>query len=1274
MHISMKVSLLFFLLVFPILVLGQQSRFSSYTIKDGLSNNYVNHIVQDKTGYLWIATRMGLSRYNGKEFKNYFHDPTDSTSLPFNSILCLFVADDNTLWIGTYGSKIASFDRDKETFATYSFEENATSKDLDILDIYTNVKGNISLITGFGIYELQDGIFRYEGTDTQHTPAKQDSIRIDNESWMATNKGVKRVSAKDEVTFFNTENTPELQTNSFQSICRDRDGNLWFATHGGGIVKLSLLQEQLQYFSSKNLALKNNIISSFYKDRNGKLWVATDGGGISVYDSNMKFAKHIDAPGAPESNSVLDFAPDSQGWLWVAGWETGLFAVNMDSFEMKSFRASFSKQGITNHIKAVAVQGDTVLCGTYSDGIVLVNKLTDEIFSFKNNPNYNSLGTQLYINDILIDTDNETWVATTRGLYRYKQGEMQYFPTDKADPNNTDKKMIWCVREGAKNEILLSTASGAYVLNKQDGKIEALNFGMQASQEVKFMFKSRAGNYWIGSTDNLYIAEKDKTFASIKLSQTEYPTNILNPGAIYQDANSQMYIGTQDGFYSFHPDSLNVQIESPDIIFETLLVKNIKIVPGRTSILKQHINKSSEIALGYDDFPITVSFASIDFNAQTNIKFAYRFVGDDSTWTTVKGDNAFTFHNLAPGNYTVQLRNTNKYGKWSNSMRELNIQVAPPFWKRWWFRTLVVLLILTTIVMIFSLRVKRLRIQKIILQREVEKQTFVLTDQKKKLEEQADALQGKLLELHDQQEDLSALNTELSEQSAELHATNKQLIEVNNTKSKLLSIIAHDVKNPFNVILIAAKQLVQSNESEKNKDRREASELIYSASKNVYSILSNLLDWAMSQSGLLSNSPVNINIRKFLLSIENYNKALSDQKNIRISVSCREDLWCFADEQMIRIAIRNIFQNSVKFTPEGGMITMHCTEEESMVRIEIIDTGVGMDAATIERLFEVESVISEKGTGDEEGRGLGLLVVSEFITRNKGSIEVKSKKNNGSNFIVRLPKGQMDSGKVTETLKVPDPATTIERTKKSNINILLIDDNDKLREQLAKNLEDFYTTVSCANANEALEIIKTTKFHLIISDIMMGDIDGITLCNSIKNELKLNIPIILITGIDSTDMQVKAYNSGAEGFIKKPFELDVLLARIDNLLATQTNIRVKGFDMGAKKLKPQEDIFVEKFKDEVGKGISDPNFSVEILAQNLGTSRANLFKKTKSIIGISPSDYIQHARLEVASMLLKDKKYRISEVAYMVGFSDPHYFSNCFSKHYGISPTEYKAK
>jgi len=261
------------------------------------------------------------------------------------------------------------------------------------------------------------------------------------------------------------------------------------------------------------------------------------------------------------------------------------------------------------------------------------------------------------------------------------------------------------------------------------------------------------------------------------------------------------------------------------------------------------------------------------------------------------------------------------------------------------------------------------------------------------------------------------------------------------------------------------------------------------------------------------------------------------------------------------------------------------------------------------------------------------------------------------------------------TIELPQYVTTIDEVEKqTGITLLVVEDNDKLRLNMCESLEDYYHVIACNNASKAIEVCKTTRVDLILSDIVMNLVDGISFCETVKQELKLNIPIILITGLDSSDIEIKSYNSGADAFIRKPFEFDILLARIQNLLKTKGNASPQVFKHTGEKIQPQDEAFASKLKAEIEKGIPNPDFSVEGLAKIMGSSRANLFRKSKKILGVSPSEYIQHARMQVAATILKEKKHRISEVAYMVGFTEPRYFSNCFSKHFGMSPSDYQTK
>lgn len=1268
--------ILLFSILAPLLFIGQQINFQSYTLENGLTDNYIESIAQDKKGYLWFASRNGLNRFNGTEFRNFLSDVNDPCSLPFNYIVKIFVDDNNILWLSSYGSNIASYNPETECFKLYSFEEKANSTDLPIIDIFYNQKHQISLFTGSEIYILQDTLFRLSPNAVYEKKQSSDSLKIGNIQWEISSRGIER--EKDGKTdIYHSGNTAEITSNAFSVLFKDREDNLWFGSHGGGIIKVDAQTDHLRYFSKKKLQIENNIITDFFIDSDRKLWVATDGGGISVFDENFKHIQQINVPDYKINNSVLDICTDSDGTIWAAGWNSGLFKINSQTYEIVSYKSIFEKKGLTNNLKSVATKGDTVFCGSYGSGLILFNKRNKELISF-NMPGKGFLLSQPYINTVICDSSQNIWVGTNRGLYQYSQNKMRLFPIDTLDSLNNDKKVIMHISESRQNSLYLSTPHQLYIFDKANTKISKYKSNIAEPYSVKFAMQDEHKNLWMGSYDKLYRIDSAGNQSSIKLTKSAFTVDIFNKGAIYESRGA-MYIGTQKGFYVLQKDSLNIRCQAPPIHFESISIKNKTLLPRTSQKLSRHIDQLQELELLYNDFPLSLDFASVYFNEPEAIQYSYRFQHEETSWTAVKG-NSILFNNIAPGTYMLELRNTNKYGIWSNDARKLKIIIAPPFWQEWWFRSSALTLIAILLYLLYRLRVRQLNEQKIKLQHEVEKQTSQLRsknkaieEQKQQIEDQADNLQEKLLVLHDQKEDLVALNTELSEQSKNLIETNSQLNSAVKTKNKLLSIIGHDIKNPFSVILMTAKHLVQYKTD--NAELNAQHKVVYRASKNVYSILTNLLDWSLTQSGLISYNPSNINCKRFMLEVIENNKEYSDQKDITISLSCEENICCYADKQMIGIAIRNLLQNSVKFTPEGGRISILCSrKDDSMLTIEIIDTGIGMDSKLANSLFELNTVISEKGTHGEEGRGLGLLVVNEFVGLNKGSIDVTSTKNKGTKFTISLPLGEEENSH-QPIKKITQKNALAEHSIPNNeIQILLVEDNKSLREQLSKNISEHYIVTECDNAFDAIEKCKTTKVDLIVSDIIMENMDGISLCRTVKTKLQLNIPVILITGADDSQIQVDAYKTGADAFIKKPFEFDVLLARMQNLIQNIEKSSAVNFNLSNINLKQQDEQFFERLKHEVELGIPDPSFSVEMLAEKLLTSRASLFRKTKKILGISPSEYIQLARLQIASKMLKTEDIRISEIAYMIGFSDPQYFSNCFSKHFGTTPTNYRSK
>ncbi|MBK8806032.1 MAG: hypothetical protein IPO21_05025 [Bacteroidales bacterium] len=642
-------------LLISIQVAAQSFKFVSYTTKDGLSNNYVENVVQDKTGYLWVATRVGLNRFNGTEFKQYFTYPNDSTSLPFNNVLSLFVDNDNILWLGGYGSMIASFDNTTQIFTLHPIENTPNSHDLDISAIFSNNKNEICISTGNGVFVLRQGIFVHDSTQIPQSNVQTKIIAANGTQWLASQKGIIFIKQSGESVLFNTDNTPEIKSNSIKLIFKDRDNNVWFGTHSGGLIKHSLTAENLQFYSSQNIQIKNNISTGFCADLNNKLFIASDGGGVSVIENN-KVVKHIDISSPNSTNSVLDILIDEKNTLWMASWNTGVFSMNDKTQKLQSYSNNFLDNGIANNVKTIATLGDTLFCGTYSDGLVLLNKNNGSIRAYNSSPHSAFLKTPAYINDILAASDETIWVASTRGLFRYKDGVLSQYLLDTSASYKSEKLMVWALNEGSNGTVYAATAYKAYAINKQTDRATELELGITPPYDVKMILEDSKKRIWLGVHDNLFVCKPDGSVSSMKLTQSDFPIDIFNADAIYQAPDEYMYIGTQEGYYSFIPDSLNFNQKAPEIILETFKLKSIAQIPGKSSIIKKHINQVETIVLNHNDFPISFTFSAINFNHQTAIKYAYMLEGIDSKWTTLNGKNELTFHSLQPGTYRLKLK------------------------------------------------------------------------------------------------------------------------------------------------------------------------------------------------------------------------------------------------------------------------------------------------------------------------------------------------------------------------------------------------------------------------------------------------------------------------------------------------------------------------------------------------------------------------------------------------------------------------------------------
>lgn len=1249
----MKSILLAILCLTAFQVLGGPLSIRTYTTADGLSDNYINAIDQDKAGNLWIATYMGLNRFDGLEFKSYFHNKDIPGGLPFNVISCMKIDKNGLIYLGSFYGQASCFNPTEEEFKTLHIDFKDTARYTDFRQIDISEDGTVFYKATDGIYYLKDSmIVLFEGTLPADLFKPQNVAATRHCTWTAKGYCIEQETHNGELNTFTTNNNKALISDIILISYVDNHENIWFGGYGCGLIQVQEPIGEIKHISNRNIPTIGNDVIKIFKDYKSRLWVATNSKGLSLLDSTYRTL-------AQYSNNLLGYKQDGQ-ILWCVGWANAVYSFNLETLQYNSYKPLFEKEGLCTNIYSIEIKGDTIFCGTFGDGLILLNKRTNEIISHKTTAIPNNLDCQHFIYSLLLDSCNNLWVGSGKGLYTYHNFQLSLVSEPNKKAQEAGDFTYNSIAQGRNGLILITTLNRALLLNTETMEIEDVLHKFPNEHIIpRQFFQDNTGHYWIASFNNLYRISNDlNSLEKMKLTNGNTPTDYFFQNSSYIDSN-HIYLGSKGGVHVLPISGDFFRVAPPNMHVE--VAKNYK---------GEHVQQLNNVwQVNYNDFPLNISFSSIMFNSDRTVEYEYKIEGITNGWLPLN-KNKLTLHKIQSGKYTLLIKNTNQYGVFSGEPTAVAITVHPPFWQTLWFKVSIVILAVGFIVIAFLRRIRREKKQKQLLQMQVNEKTAELRNtnlailaQKKQLEDQSEELQVSILNLNAQKNELEILNDELKEQSGMLTETNQRLTEANEAKNKLFSIIAHDIKNPFTVILNASKDLVDNGSTASAKRLAKTYRQLHDTSESVFGILQNLLNWSRTQSNNISYSPSEIEAESILEDAKNEILFSARDKSINIHTHIDEGCICFADEQMLRIVFRNILHNAVKFTPENGNISVVCKPEADFISISINDTGIGMEPETLQTLFSLKKT-GELKKGNSEGTGFGLLIVKDFLKINNGDISVVSKKGAGSKFIIKLPRAKQDNNNLRKREK------TVITTQNELQTLVLVEDNENLREQLKDNLSDMFNVQDFPQAQEALQYVQMNRTGIVLTDIMLGGLDGLMLCKSIKEFSKNSIPVVIMTGVDNTQKQSESYHAGADAFLQKPFTFEVLHACLLNQLSKyEIEKPVANKEIA---LNPYgEDAFISKFKQEIQKELDNPDFSIEELSNTLGLSRVNLYRKTKKSLGISPSEYMNLTRLQTAAEILKTQQYRVSEVAYMVGFSDPYYFSKSFSKHFGVSPSEY---
>ncbi|MEO6287055.1 MAG: two-component regulator propeller domain-containing protein [Dyadobacter sp.] len=1337
-RVSRTWGIIFFLLLAGLCSHGQEKFFNTLSVREGLPTNLINAVAQDHNHFIWIATGDGLARYDGYHFRVFKKDGTPN-SIPSNGVQTVY-ADGDDLWIGTVNglSKINTI-----TFAITRIP-TGTHTNIRCFSKDSNGNLWIGTMTGLIKYNQQNGTFTTLTTQNSrlsHNTVRtifQDKRGI---LWIGTYDQLNKLDPKTNVfQAFNLKRNgaPAVQNNLICDIkpVAGNDSLLWVGTETG-LCRFNTVtgaHVKLNYRTK----LSNEVVKAIYTDKDNNVWLGTDFG-LNIYNpisnATERYFHNPQSPYSIANNVIWQIFEDQAGVLWFVT-SNGISKVNqMDNlYQYHHVIQQVGGQTIGNQVKSLLVSKKGIYWIGTLHGVIRLDPKTGQSRKFSIE---SPVPSRLLINNVTVlheDRDERIWIGTVAGINVWDDAQQTMETVTAGQSNGLASNYINNFVETPDGSLLVGTWEGGIFKSTTSLKvIKDLHFELVSKAEtdqflsdkeslwliefdelfrldlktgvkkkivpfarvadrktVSSFFQAQNGSIWAATENGLveYVPSTNRaSFHAIPnhnmaratitedeqgsiwvatntalekfspaTSQVEfYPLNKNLPiksfyaGCVARSASGELFFGGDNGYISFSPDKAIPNGYQPRVVLTDLLLNNKEVEIGEKIdervILDRDISYMPKIELDYGQRSLELQFAALHFWQPEMNTYSYKLEGADKNWTTTSGNKNFAvYSNLSPGTYTFKVRGTNNNGIWSNETSTTQITINPPLFLSKGFLAMYLLLIAAGVY--FALKIYSGRIK---------------------------------------------LENELKISKLEIaHAE-----EIEQTKEQFFTNISHELRTPISLILPPIHQIMRT-----GKLDAENFKLISLAEKNSHRLLrvvNQVLDFKKMQDDKLHLNRSRVEIIGFLRELYSHFGDKAARHDVDYAFTCNTpEFEIFADAEKIETIVLNLLSNAFKFTPKGGCIVFDVQIENDgnpdgfAMQIGISDTGSGISAEDQKRIFErfYQTAESRKR---EMGSGIGLALTLEYVKMHNGEIKLESEPGKGSVFTILLPKGNAEQLAVERVMPDTYPMFNEKYTKSELYEtvhsgaekplLMIVEDNPDMVDFIRLTLHDKYRFVIAGDGEEGLRKAGQFLPDVIISDVMMPIMDGLTFCKMLKGNPKTSrIAVILLTARSLTSQKIEGIRVGADAYITKPFDIELLHAQIGNLLQrkeemtayVRQNLIVTPSLEGGKENVDEK--FVKKVMSIVEVHISDPEFNVELLASEMGMSSAHLSRKLKTLTQFSANEIIKKYRIKKASLLLENNEGNVSEVMYDVGFSNLSYFSKCFREEFGVSPKEYVKK
>ena len=1313
---ALKSFILFCLVFVSALLKAANADYANYYFikingENGLSQTNVKAIIQDSYGFMWFGTRNRLNRYDGTTMKVFdCYDP--DLQRGNNNISSLFEDQDKKLWVGT-DKGIFIFD---PVFQKFHFFNESTAENIQIIDWVEDIRQDSD--NNIWIVIPNQGLFRYHLPDKRLIHYSIGNSQIPNQGnpqciciesngmiWVGTNGGGVYLynKASDSFTqYLGDSGGDSLKGENIYTICdygeslivgihegRLRklhkrrntlsdvnapdvhykiirhvshfNNELWVGTQSGLFI-INELESKVVHIQEDRLnpyALSNNVVEKIYRDRENGIWLGTQLGGLSYLPNrgfDFEYYVPLSTGNSIGGRRIRELKEDKQGNIWIASEDAGLSIFDP---KKKEFRNIGKKEGLSfntnNVVLGMLLQNDRAWIGLFKNGLDVIqlpqfgirhysgkdlNMNEPSVFAicedrygqiwigngwnvYKSNRNQMNFKRMdvfglNYIYDILEDSNGFIWVATLgNGVFKYNplNDSIRHYTHTITDKNSLSSNSVSNITETTLGDLWFATDRGGIChYNPNTDNFTSFSIPDGLPDDVAYkIIEDKNHLLWFGTNNGLVRFNPTNKEVKIFSHNNGLPFKEFNYKSALVTTNGMFYFGGLEGLIAFDPYSFRENRFIPPVYITQINVAHIPLDPS--------VTRSQKIKLKHNQSNIGFEFVALSYTAPQANQYAYKMEGIDEDWIYTNNLHSVSYANLPPGKYIFRVKGSNNDHLWNEEGTFVKIEVLPP----WWQTKIAIVVYLVLLILL----------------------TYYLLKFYKRKTEEKHIEKQKLFEV---------------EKEKELY----------NSKVEFFTNIAHEIRTPIALINgpleVMQDMNIQDSEIIKNLYimRRNTSELL--------DLVNKLLDFRKVDS---NKFPVNIslhNLSEILRIIyERFEPAIAHSNKSITLLLPAEDIFVPVDKEAVIKIINNLLSNALRYSEH--VINVYFTKEGEAVFIRVRNDGNLIPEEEREKIFNPFYQVN-KHHNSAAGSGIGLSLAHSLTEMLNGNLSY-TVQDNMNEFILQLPLKQ----EKTEKEEAPESDYILmEEGEQENPNaeiILIVEDNEEMLSFLANQLRKKFTVEKALNGIEALKILEEKTVDLILSDIMMSEMDGFELCKSIKNNLEhSHVPVVLLTAKNDLNSKIQGLEMGADAYVEKPFSINHLITQLTTLLNNRRRekeafLRKPFLSIQQIGMNKSDEQFIQKVIDIIQENITDSDFNVERLSESVFMSRSNLHRKIKALTELSPTDFIRLIRLRKAAELIQSGKYRIGEVCYLVGINSSSYFIKLFQKQFGVTPKEF---